>query len=78
MGSRINRRGLMAGLTRLCIALFLMAVPLAPPATAASDPQDVARGFYGVLLGNMKDGRILGEALNRFRGNWWQEEGFRE
>src|SRR5215831_419998 len=62
MGSRINRRGLMAGLTRLCIALFLMAVPLAPPATAASDPQDVVRGFYGVLLGNMKDGRILGES----------------
>src|SRR5215467_294950 len=62
MGSRINRRGLMAGLTRLCIALFLMAVPLAPPATAASGPQDVVRGFYGVLLGNMKDGRILGES----------------
>jgi phospholipid transport system substrate-binding protein len=62
MGSRIARRGLMAGLTKLCFALLLIAAPLAPPAAAASDPQDVVRGFYGVLLSNMRDGRMLGES----------------
>src|SRR5215472_9813136 len=62
MGSRINRCGLMAGLISLCVALFVMAVPLAPPATAASEPKEVVRSFCGVLLGNMRDGRMLGES----------------
>jgi phospholipid transport system substrate-binding protein len=64
MGFWLARRGLMAGLTKLCLALalLLVAAPLANPAVAASDPQDMVRSFYGVLLNNMKDGRVLGES----------------
>jgi phospholipid transport system substrate-binding protein len=39
-----------------------MAASFAQPAAAASDSQDVVRSFYGVLLSNMRDGRILGES----------------
>jgi phospholipid transport system substrate-binding protein len=39
-----------------------MAASLAQPAAAAPVPQDMVRGFYGVLLSNMKDGRMLGES----------------
>jgi phospholipid transport system substrate-binding protein len=52
----------MARLTKICLALLLIAAPLAQPAAAASDPQDVVRSFYGVLLGNMREGRVLGES----------------
>ena len=62
MGFWLARRGLTAGLTKLCLALLLVAAPLANPAVAASDPQDMVRSFYGVLLNNMKDGRVLGES----------------
>jgi phospholipid transport system substrate-binding protein len=62
MRLRTTRRGLMARLTKICLALLLIAAPLAQPAAAASDPQDVVRSFYGVLLGNMREGRVLGES----------------
>src|ERR1700726_2861946 len=62
MRLRTTRRGLMARLTKICLALLLIAAPLAQPAAAASDPQDVVRSFYGVLLSNMREGRILGES----------------
>jgi phospholipid transport system substrate-binding protein len=62
MGYRITRRALMARLTPFCLTLLVMLAPLTPGAAAASDPQDVVRGFYGVLLSNMRDGRILGES----------------
>jgi phospholipid transport system substrate-binding protein len=62
MGFRTTRRGLMAGLINACVALLLMAAPLVPRAVAASNPQDVVRGFYSALLSNMKDGRVLGES----------------
>ena len=62
MSLRTTRRGLMARLTKICLALLLIAAPLAQPAAAASDPQDVVRSFYGVLLGNMREGRVLGES----------------
>ena len=62
MSLRTTRRGLMARLTKICLALLLIAAPLAQPAAAASDPQDVVRNFYGVLLGNMREGRVLGES----------------
>ena len=62
MGYRITRRALMARLTPLCLTLLVMLALLTPGAAAASDPQDVVRGFYGVLLSNMRDGRILGES----------------
>lgn len=60
MGSRIIRRALMAKLPSLCFTLLLMIAPLAERASAASDPQDLVRGFYGVLFSNMRDGRTLG------------------
>ncbi len=59
MGYRITRRALMV-LASLCFILLLTAAPFTPGAAAASDPQDVVRGFYGVLLTNMRDGRTLG------------------
>jgi phospholipid transport system substrate-binding protein len=62
MGYRITRRALMARLTPFCLTLLVMLAPLTPGTAAASDPQDVVRGFYGVLLSNMRDGRILGES----------------
>jgi phospholipid transport system substrate-binding protein len=62
MGFWLTRHGLMAGLTKLCLALLLVAAPLAKPAVAASHPQDMVRSFYGVLLSNMRDGRMLGES----------------
>jgi phospholipid transport system substrate-binding protein len=62
MSLRTTRRGLMARLTKICLALLLIAAPLAQPAAAASDSQGVVRGFYGVLLGNMREGRVLGES----------------
>jgi phospholipid transport system substrate-binding protein len=62
MGSRITRRALLAGLSSLCFTLLLIITPLMERASAASDPQDVVRGFYGVLLSNMRDGRMLGES----------------
>ena len=41
----------------------LIAVGLLTPrmAEAAADPQESVRAFYGVLLSNMRDGRVLGE-----------------
>jgi phospholipid transport system substrate-binding protein len=62
MGSRITRRALMARLTLFCLVLLVVLAPLTPGPAAASDPQDVVRGFYGLLLSNMRDGRILGES----------------
>jgi phospholipid transport system substrate-binding protein len=62
MGSRITRRALMARLTPFCLILLVVLAPLTPGSAAASDPQDVVRGFYGLLLSNMRDGRILGES----------------
>jgi phospholipid transport system substrate-binding protein len=62
MRFRITRRDLMVGRSKFCLALLLMAVQLAQPAAAASDPQEVVRSFYGVLLSNMRDGRVLGES----------------
>jgi phospholipid transport system substrate-binding protein len=61
MRFRTTRRGLIAKLTRLCLALLLMVIPLVQRAKA-SDPQEVVRSFYGVLLNNMRDGRMFGES----------------
>jgi phospholipid transport system substrate-binding protein len=62
MSFRFTRCGLTAKLLKLCLALLLMAAPLAQGAAAALDPQEVVRSFYGVLLSNMRDGRLLGES----------------
>jgi len=50
-----------ARLSRLGFALSLMIGAFTQGAVAA-DPQDVVRGFYQVLLANMRDGHILGES----------------
>ena len=62
MAARITRCALIARLAPLCFALLLIVAPLTQRTSAASDPQDVVRGFYGVLLSNMKEGRVLGES----------------
>jgi phospholipid transport system substrate-binding protein len=49
-------------LASLCLALFLGLGLLSQGALAAADPQETVRNFYGVLLSNMKDGRMLGES----------------
>lgn len=48
-------------LARLCLAVSLFASLPSIGAVAASDPQQVVQSFYAVLLGNMKEGRMLGE-----------------
>jgi phospholipid transport system substrate-binding protein len=62
MGARIAHRALMASLATLCLALLLMVAPITQGQSAASEPQNVVRGFYGVLISNMRDGRTLGES----------------
>ena len=62
MGWRMNSRALMAGLASLCFTLLLIVAPLTQRAAGASSPQDIVRGFYGVLLTNMRNGRTLGES----------------
>ena len=62
MASRLIRHACAARLASPCFALALMSGVLTQAAMAASNPQDVVRGFYQVLLENMKDGRVLGES----------------
>ena len=57
-----TRRDLIAVPGKFCLGFLLMAVQLAQPAAATSDPQEVVRSFYGVLLSNMRNGRVLGES----------------
>jgi phospholipid transport system substrate-binding protein len=58
----LNMRDAWRGkIASLCLAL-LVAVGLSAPGSAAvSNPQDAVRSFYNVLLGNMQQGRMLGE-----------------
>jgi phospholipid transport system substrate-binding protein len=62
MISQSTRHAWTARLSGACFALALVIGALTQGAVAATDPQDVVRGFYQVLLGNMRDGRILGES----------------
>src|ERR1700724_2841278 len=59
----LNMRDVWTGkIASLWLAL-LVAVGLFTPGWAAvPNPQDQVRGFYGVLLGTMRDGRTLGES----------------
>lgn len=61
MVSRTMQPPLVARIVSLCLAALLACGLFAQRAVAASDPQGVVGGFYGVLLSNMKDGRMLGE-----------------
>src|SRR5262249_5551258 len=62
MATRITRRPSTTKLASLCLALLLAVGLLPHAANAASDPQEVVRSFYGVLLNNMRDGRVLGQS----------------
>jgi len=61
--SGLNMRdGWTGKIASLCLAL-LVAVGLSTPGSAAvSNPEESVRSFYNVLLGNMQQGRMLGES----------------
>jgi phospholipid transport system substrate-binding protein len=46
----------------LCLVLLLVMGLSAQKAPAAAEPQTLVSDFYGVLLSNMKEGRMLGES----------------
>ena len=46
----------------LCLAMFAAAALITPGWAAVSNPGDSVRSFYNVLLGNMQQGRMLGES----------------
>jgi phospholipid transport system substrate-binding protein len=46
----------------LCLALLLVNGLSMQAATAATEPQEVVRSFYGSLLHTMQDGRTLGQS----------------
>jgi phospholipid transport system substrate-binding protein len=62
MSSRFKRCVSTARLASRCFAVSLIVGLLTQGAATASAPQDVVQSFYGVLLSNMRDGRILGES----------------
>jgi phospholipid transport system substrate-binding protein len=62
MGSRTMQPALVARFVSLCLAALLACGLFTQKAVAASDQQGVVSAFYGVLLTNMKDGRMLGES----------------
>ena len=59
LNMRDARRGKIAS---LCLALFVAVALSTPGSAAVSNPGDLVRSFYGVLLGNMQQGRMLGES----------------
>jgi len=59
MGVRVTKPA--GKLASLGLALYLASGLLTQGALAATDPQETVRSFYGALLANMKDGRMLGE-----------------
>src|SRR6516164_3722690 len=62
MASRLTRHAWTARFASLCLALLLVIGVFPQGAVAAGQPQEVLRGFYQVLLGNMRDGHVLGES----------------
>jgi phospholipid transport system substrate-binding protein len=62
MASRLIRHAWAVRLASPCFALSLMIGVLTQAAMAASDPQAVVQSFYQVLLGNMRNGPMLGES----------------
>ena len=62
MATRFMRYVWTTKLASAFLAVSLISGLLTQGTAAASAPQDVVRGFYGVLLNNMRDGRILGES----------------
>ena len=62
MAARIMQPAVRGKLAGFCLALLLGASLPTAGWAAASDPQQLVQGFYGVLLSNMKDGQMLGES----------------
>ena len=62
MAARIMQPTVTGKLAGMCLALLLGAGLPTTGSAAASDPQQLVQSFYGVLLSNMKDGRMLGES----------------
>jgi len=59
----LNMRDAWTGkITSLWLALLVASGLFTPGWAAVPNPQDQLRGFYGVLLGTMMDGRTLGES----------------
>ena len=59
----LNMRDVWTGkIASLWLALLVAFGLFTPGWAAAPDPQDQVRGFYSVLLGTMRDGRMLGES----------------
>ena len=46
----------------LCFAIFVATGLITPASSAVANPDEAVRSFYGVLLGNMQQGRMLGES----------------
>jgi phospholipid transport system substrate-binding protein len=46
----------------LCLAIFVAMGLITPASSAVANPDEAVRSFYGVLLGNMQQGRMLGES----------------
>src|SRR5712691_3624854 len=62
MSSLITWSARKGKLASLGLALLLAAGSFTGGAAASSNPQDTVRGFYGTLLGTMRDGRTLGQS----------------
>jgi phospholipid transport system substrate-binding protein len=62
MAARIMQPALRGKLAGFCLALLLGASLPTAGWAAPSDQQQFVQSFYGVLLSNMKDGRMLGES----------------
>jgi phospholipid transport system substrate-binding protein len=62
MGGLNMRHAWTGKITGFCLALLASIGLFTPGSAAVPDPQDSVRGFYGVLLGNMQQGRMLGES----------------
>ena len=59
----LNMRDVWTGkIASLWLALLVAFGLFTPGWAAVPNPQDQVRGFYGVLLGTMRDGRTLGES----------------
>jgi phospholipid transport system substrate-binding protein len=62
MTARIMQTAVTGKIVGLCLAASLAIGLTTPPMAATADPQQSVRAFYGVLLNNMRDGRMLGES----------------
>jgi len=61
--SGLNMRdGWTGKIASLCLALLVAAGLSTPGSAAVSNPEESVRSFYNVLLGNMQQGRMLGES----------------